>query len=233
MTETVPLALLPGLLCDDALWRAQSEALAGRADSWVGDFTSQDNVGDMARSVLDTMPERFALAGLSMGGYVALEVMRQAPERVTRLALLDSSARPDMPEQTRRRRGLIALAEKGRFKGVTPKLLPLLIHPARLEEEALPAEVTAMAERVGKAAFLNQQKAIMGRPDSRPTLVGIKCPTLVLCGRQDELTPLGHHTEMAAGIAQSRLVVIEDCGHLATMERPSEVTSALEAWLTA
>lgn len=227
----VPLALLPGLLCDGALWRAQIDALEGHADTWVADFTSQDKVGDMALSVLQAMPERFALAGLSMGGYVALEVMRQAPRRVTRLALLDTSARPDTPEQTRRRGGLIALAEKGRFKGVTPKLLPLLIHPARLAETALPAAVIAMAGRVGKAAFLNQQKAIMGRPDSRPTLVGIKCPTLVLCGRQDELTPLNCHTEMAAGIAQSRLVVIEDCGHLATMERPAEVTSALQAWL--
>lgn len=228
-----PLALLPGLLCDGALWRAQIDALDGMADAWVADFTSQDSVADMARSVLQAMPERFALAGLSMGGYVALEVMRQAPERVTRLALLDTSARPDTPEQTDRRRGLIGLAEMGRFKGVTPKLLPLLIHPARLEETALPAEVIAMAERVGKSAFLGQQKAIMGRPDSRPTLVRITCPTLVLCGRQDALTPLACHTELAAGIAISRLVVIEDCGHLATMERPAEVSAALEAWLAA
>lgn len=233
MSRPVPLALLPGLLCDGALWRAQVDALTGRADSWIADFTTQDDIGAMALSVLKAMPERFALAGLSLGGYVALEVMRQAPERVTRLALLDTSARPDTPEQTRRRRGLIGLAEKGRFKGVTPKLLPLLIHPARLEEAALPAEVIAMAERVGKAAFLSQQKAIMGRPDSRSTLVGITCRTLVLCGRQDELTPLACHTELAAGIADSRLVVIEDCGHLATMERPAEVSAALQAWLAA
>jgi len=228
-----PLALLPGLLCDGALWQAQIDALGGAADCRVADFTSQDTVAVMARSVLDAMPERFALAALSMGGYIALEVMRQAPERVTRLALLDTKARPDTAEQTARRNDLIALAERGRFKGVTPRLLPLLIHQDRLAEDELPAAVIAMAERVGKAAFLRQQKAILGRPDSLPTLVTIRCPTLVLCGRQDQLTPLDCHTEMAAGIANARLVVIEDCGHLAPMERPDAVTDALLAWLTA
>ena len=227
-----PLVLLPGLLCDQALWQAQIDGLADLAQCRVADFTTQDSVAAMARSVLEMMPERFALAALSMGGYVAFEVMRQAPERVTRLALLDTKARPDTPEQTQRRKGLIALAEKGRFKGVTPRLLPLLIHASRLEEQALPAAVIAMAERIGKDAFLRQQKAILSRPDSRPTLVTITCPTLVLCGRQDALTPLDCHTEMAAGIADSRLVVCEDCGHLAPMERPDEVTAALRDWLS-
>jgi pimeloyl-ACP methyl ester carboxylesterase len=111
--------------------------------------------------------------------------------------------------------------------------LPLYLHPARLEEVELPAAVTAMAERIGRDAFLRQQKAIMGRPDSRRDLVRIDCPTLVLCGRQDQPTPLARHTEMAAGIARSRLVVIEDCGHLAPIERPAEVTAALKAWLSA
>jgi pimeloyl-ACP methyl ester carboxylesterase len=233
MTGPVSLALLPGLLCDGALWQAQVEALRGRADCRVADFTSQDSIAGMAESVLDMMPARFAMAGLSMGGYVAFEVMRRAPERVTRLALLDTKARPDTPAQTRRRRGLLALAERGRFKGVTPKLLPQLIHPARLGEAELPAAVIAMAERIGRAAFLGQQKAIMGRPDSLPTLVRVTCPTLVLCGRQDALTPPDCHREMAAGIARSRLLVLEDCGHLVPMERPAEVTAALEAWLTA
>jgi pimeloyl-ACP methyl ester carboxylesterase len=233
MTGPVPLALLPGLLCDGALWRAQVEGLAGLADCRVADFTSQDSMAEMAASVLEAMPERFAMAGLSMGGYVAFEVLRRAPGRVARLALLDTSARADTPEQTRRRRGLIELAGKGRFRGVPERLLPLLVHPTRVEEAELPAAVTAMAERIGRDAFLRQQEAIMGRPDSRPDLVRIACPTLVLCGRQDALTPLARHTEMAAGIARSRLVVIENCGHLAPMERPAEVTAALKAWLAA
>ena len=233
MSGTESLAFLPGLLCDGALWQVQVKALDGRVDCRVADFTSQDSVAAMARTVLETMPERFALAGLSMGGYVAMEVMRQAPERITRLALLDTKARPDTAEQTERRNALIGLAEKGRFKGVTPRLLPLLIHEDRLAEDELPAAVIAMSERVGKAAFLRQQKAILGRSDSLPTLVTVRCPTLVLCGRQDQLTPLDCHTEMAAGIADARLVVVEDCGHLAPMEHPEAVTDALRAWLEA
>lgn len=233
MSERTPLALLPGLLCDARLWQPQVEALAGLAAPWVADFTTQDSIGAMAESVLAAMPERFALAGLSMGGYVAQEVLRQAPERVLKLALLDTKADPDTEEQTARRRGLIELAEKGEFKGVTPRLLPLLIHEERLEDEPLVATVLGMAEAVGKAAFLRQQQAILTRPDFLPGLVRIACPTLVLCGRQDALTPVDKHMAMAAGIRDARLVVIEDCGHLATLERPEAVNAALKDWLAA
>ena len=231
MTDKVPLALLPGLLCDAALWRPQVEALADVADCWVADFTTQDSIAAMADSVLAAMPARFALAGLSMGGYVALEIMARAPERVARLALLDTRPQADAPEETKRRRGLVELAEKGQFKGVTPRLLPLFIHEDRLEDEALTGIVTQMAQHVGKEAFIRQQRAIMGRRDQSATLVTIQVPTLVLCGREDALTPLEDHKAMAAGIAGARLVVIEDCGHLATLERPDEVNQALRAWL--
>lgn len=232
MSDRTPLALLPGLLCDEALWAHQMADLADLAESRVADFTSQDSVAAMAQSVLAAMPPRFALAALSMGGYVALEVMRQAPERVTRLALLDTKARPDTAEQTARRKALLDLAARGRFRGVTPRLLPLLIHPERAGETALTEAIFAMAERIGKAAFLRQQTAIMNRPDSLPTLVRIACPTLVLCGRQDALTPLDCHREMAAGIAGARLQVIENCGHLPPMELPEETSAALRRWLT-
>jgi pimeloyl-ACP methyl ester carboxylesterase len=225
------LFLLPGLLCDAALWRAQSEGLADVADIAVADFTTQDSMAAMAASVLDAAPARFALAGLSMGGYVAHEVMRRAPERVVRLALLDTSARADTEEQRARRRGLIELAHKGEFKGITPRLLPLFLHPDRLDDAELVAEVTAMAQRVGKDAFLRQQAAILGRPDSRPRLTKYRCPTLVLCGRQDALTPLEVSEETVAAIPGAELVVVEDCGHLATFERPAEVTAALRRWL--
>ncbi|HSR72455.1 MAG TPA: alpha/beta hydrolase, partial [Kiloniellales bacterium] len=134
MSNRIPLILVPGLLLDGALWRAQIEGLADLAEPEVADLTRQDSLAAMARDVLAAMPARFALAGLSLGGYVALEILRQAPERVERLALLDTLARPDKPDQTRRRRGLIALARRGRFKGVTPRLLPLLIHESRLED---------------------------------------------------------------------------------------------------
>jgi pimeloyl-ACP methyl ester carboxylesterase len=166
-----------------------------------------------------------------MGGYAALEIMRQAPERVLRLALLDTSARADTPEQRSRRRGLIELAHKGQFKGVTPRLLPMLIHPDRLQDRALTEVVMAMAERVGRDAFLRQQKAILGRPDSRPELVRITCPTLVLCGRQDGLTPLALHEEMAAAIPGASLEIVEESGHLSPLERPNAVTAAMRGWL--
>jgi len=231
MANRVPLALLPGLLLDRVLWRAQIDGLADMADCRVADLTARDSVSGMAADVLAAMPERFALAALSMGGYVALEIMRQTPERVLALALLDTTARPDSDDQTARRRGLIELAKKGKFKGVTRQLMPMLVHADRLNETALTGEVMAMAERIGRDAFLRQQTAIMTRSDSRPLLAQIACPSLILCGRQDALTPLAWHMEMATAIPEAHLVVIEDCGHLAPLERPAEVTAALRRWL--
>jgi pimeloyl-ACP methyl ester carboxylesterase len=225
------LVLLPGLLCDAALWAPQVEEFGKNYDIRIADFTRADTIAGMAEAALSVAPERFNLAGLSMGGYVAQEVLRLAPERVQRLALLDTSARPDTEEQRSRRRGLIELAQKGHFKGVTPKLLPLLIHSSRLDDEALTATVTGMAERVGPDAFLRQQKAIMGRPDFRPDLPQIACPTLVLCGRDDALTPLDRHEEIAAAIPGAQLVVIDGCGHLSTLEKPAELNAALRTWL--
>ena len=232
MTDRRPtLLLLPGLLCDKALWASQIDALADIADIRVADLTRDDSVAAMARRALVDLPERFFLAGLSMGGYVALEIMATVPARVERLALLDTSARADMPEQVRRRQGLISLADRGQFKGVTPRLLPMLIHTKRVEEEALTTIVTDMAERVGKDAFLRQQRAILGRPDRRSLLPRIHVSTLVLCGAEDALTPVDLSREMAAGIATSRLTVVPDCGHLSTLERPDAVTAAMRRWL--
>lgn len=227
------LVLVPGLLCDAALWRGQVEDLADIAQPWVADVTRDDSMTAMARRVLAEAPAgRFALAGLSMGGYIAQAIMREAPERVERLALLDTSARADTPEQTARRVGLMELAEKGEFHGVTPQLLPLFIHPDRVSDRPLTEAVMAMTERVGKDAFLRQQRAIIGRPDNRPNLPKIACRALVLCGRQDQMTPLAWSEEIAALIPGARLEIIEDCGHLTTMERPWETSVALRQWLT-
>lgn len=231
MAEKTPLVLLPGLLCDRELWRGQIEALGDIASPWVADLTLDDSLASMARRVLATAPHEFALAGLSMGGYCCLEILRQAPARVKRLALLDTGARADTQEQSSRRRTLIELAEKGDFKSVTPRLLPLFLHPDRLKDAALTGRVTAMAHRVGKEAFLRQQKAIIGRIDSRPFLPRISCPTLVLCGRQDQLTPVALHEEMAALIPGALLETVEACGHLSTLERPDAVNAALRRWL--
>ena len=230
--EKITLVLVPGLLCDAQLWRAQTENLADLADMWVADHTRSATMAGVARDILHDAPfENFALAGLSMGGYVALEIMRQAPQRVRRLALLDTAARGESPEQTARRKEFIALAERGRFLGVTEALLPLLVHPSRLADRPLVDAIKLMAKNVGKDAFIRQQQAIMSRAESRPLLASIRCPTLVLCGRQDQLTPLDRHEEMAAGIKGARLEVLEDCGHMSTMEKPSEVNQALRRWL--
>lgn len=229
MTAKTPLFLLPGLLCDRALWEPQLAGLADIAEMTVGDLTQSDTVGGMAEDVLRIAPERFALAGLSMGGYVSFEIMRRAPERVTRLALLDTSARADKPEQTKERREMIALAKQGKFKGVTPMLLPRWVH--RLDEPAIVATVTAMTQRVGGETFIRQQTAIMGRPDSRPGLSRIHCPTLVLCGHEDKGTPPELHREIAADIPNARLVIIPDCGHLSTLERPEAVNREMRRWL--
>ena len=231
MMAKIPLILLPGLLCDRALWAPQVEALGDVADISVADLTQADSMAGMAEAVLRAAPAEFALAGLSMGGYVAFEIMRRASGRVRRLALLDTSARADTPEQTQARRDLIALSQQGDFKGVTPRLLPRWVHPSRVADAALVETVTAMTRRVGRDAFIRQQTAIMNRPDSRPGLAAIGCPTLVLCGHEDQSTPVDRHREIAADIADARLVVVPDCGHLSTLERPAIVNRELRAWL--
>jgi pimeloyl-ACP methyl ester carboxylesterase len=227
------LVLIPGLLCNRALWEPQIAALSDLCMPWVADVTRDDSIDSMAQRVLEEAPaERFALAGLSMGGYVAMQIMRIAPERVTRLALLDTRARPDPPEESERRLALMQLAQRERaFTPVTSRMLPLLVHPARTADEALVALIRQMAESVGLPAYLKQQRAVIGRPDFRPELNRITCPTLVLCGREDAITTLEMHHEIATGIAHAKLVVVEQCGHLSTLERPTQVNAALRGWL--
>lgn len=228
----IPLLLLPGLLCDARLWRDCLPPLLNLAVPRVADLSQDDSVGAMAARALALMAgeARFAVAGLSMGGYVALEIWRQAGARVSHLALLDTSARPDTPEQTKRRLDLIALSRRGQFKGVTPRLLPMLVHPARLETP-LAAEVSEMAARIGQEGFFRQQQAIMSRPDSRPDLPRIAVPTLVACGEADLLTPPELHDEMAGLIPGAERVSFAGAGHLPTMEVPEEVGAVMGAWL--
>lgn len=229
-----PLILLPGLLCDAALWEPQLDDLADIADFFVADLTEHETMKDMAAAVLRDAPwKEFALAGLSMGGYVAQEIMRQAPQRVKKLALLDTRARPEEPQETERRHQFIKLAQSERgFTPVTTRLLPLLLHPSRVKEQALVQVIREMAERTGVEAYVRQQHAIISRPDFRPGLAKIKCPTLVLCGRQDQLTPLSDSELIAATIPGARLVVVEECGHMSTLERPEQVNRELRAWLS-
>lgn len=228
------LVLVPGLLCDELMWRPQLAALAAIADCWVADHSRSATMAGVAADVLREAPfMRFALAGLSMGGYVALEMVRQAGHRVQKLALLDTSARADTPEQTKNRESFISFAERGRFLGITEALLPLLLHPSRLGDRELVSTIKKMAKNTGNEAFIRQERAIISRADSLPLLERIACPTLIMCGRQDRLVPLERHEEMAARIPGSRLEIVEECGHLSTMERPAETSAALARWLAA
>ena len=229
------LVLIPGLLCDSALWQPQLSDLADIADFFVVDVTGHESIGDMAASVLRDSPwKEFTLAGLSMGGYVAQEIVRQAPQRVKKLALLDTRSRAELPEETERRKALMKLAQSGRnFTPVTSRMLPLLVHPSRVKEAPLVKVIREMAERTGIEAYIRQQNAIIARPDYRPLLPTIASPTLVLCGRQDRLTSLDNSEQMVAAIPNAKLAVIEECGHMSTLERPEEVNRALREWLGA
>jgi pimeloyl-ACP methyl ester carboxylesterase len=227
-----PLLLLPGLLNTRRLWETQIADLAGVADVTVPELWHHDSIGAMAEAALTLAPERFALGGFSMGGYVSFEILRRAPARVTHLALMDTQATPDTPEATARRRGFIEQTKLGRFHGVQPSLLPQIVHRSRLDDQSVIGPIVEMATEVGADGFCRSQTAMIARPDSRPMLVGIKQPTLVLVGRQDVATPLKRAQEMAADISHSQLVVLETCGHMSPLEKPAEVTAALRRWLS-
>lgn len=230
MKETI--LFMPGLLCTERLWSSQLAYFSDDYDCVVADMTKDDTLSGIVERALANMPERFSVAGLSMGGYAAFEVMRQAADRVTRLALLDTSARADTPERIERRKGLIARVENGEFKDVTEEHFPTFVHPDRLSEESIMADFRASAAEVGAAAYIQQNRVIMARPDSLPLLPSIDCPTLVLCGAEDALTVPELHDEMAAAIPGAALVKIPHCGHLSPLERPDDVNAALRDWLT-
>ncbi len=229
----LPIILVPGLNCSARLYAEQIPALWQFGPVTVADHRRDDSMAVLARRILAAAPPRFALAGLSMGGYAAFEIMRQAPDRVVKLALLDTGAGSEVPARTEARKPLIQLARQGRFAEITDDQFPLLVHRSRHADAALKAAVRAMNEETGAEAYLNQQKAIISRPDSRPGLAAIACPTLVLVGDEDHPTPPALAHEMADGIRGSRLVVIPACGHLSTMERPQAVTEALVEWMRA
>src|SRR6266567_9191932 len=233
MAESLPILLVPGLNCSPRLYAAQMPALWRFGPVTVADHTRDDTMAAIAKRILADAPSRFALAGLSMGGYIALEIVRQAADRVKKLALLDTGSRADTPEATAKRHANIALAQNGRFEEVIGPQFPLYVHPARANDAALQADYLAMCHDVGPEAYVRQQKAIMNRVDSRPLLASIRVPTLVLVGEQDAATPPALSDEMAAAIPGARLAKISACGHLSTMERPQAVTQELVAWMSA
>ena len=232
MASVLPLLLVPGLLCSARLYAPQIAALWPFGPVTVADHRRDDKVAAIAARILADSPPRFALAGLSLGGYIAFAMLRQAPERIAKLALLDTSARPDTAEQSARRENFIAMAEAGELTEVVDTLTRVYLHRNRHNDDALKRVVQDMAADTGVEAFVRQQKAIMSRMDSRPLLATIRCPTLVLVGDGDELTPPDLSKEICTGISGARLVVVPDCGHLSTIERPDAVNAALAEWLS-
>ncbi|MEO8313547.1 MAG: alpha/beta hydrolase [Pseudomonadota bacterium] len=237
MRTSESLILVPGLLCDATVWRGQVGALAGSCSVHIATHGLRDSLAEMAGHILDTAPPTFSLAGHSMGGRVALEVLRRAPERVTRLALLDTGfeALPAGDAGERERVGRYRLLDIARRDGMLAmgrEWASGMVHPSRLADDAaLMDAIHQMIARASLAQFEAQIHALLQRPDCTELLAGIHVPTLLLCGREDGWSPLARHVEMAQRIVGSVLVDVPDCGHMSTMEQPRAVTSALRAWL--
>jgi pimeloyl-ACP methyl ester carboxylesterase len=231
MDNTIPILLVPGLVSSPRIFAPVVPALWQFGPVTVANHIRDDNMGAIARRILAEAPPRFALAGHSMGGYIAFEIMRQAPERVARLALINTQARPDAPEAGARRRGMMARAQNGEYRAVLDELFPGFVHPSRLNDGSLRQLVQDMGADVGPEAFIRQQTAVMRRPDSRPTLAAITCPTLVLTGDEDNTIPNSLSVEMADGIHGAKLVILPHCGHLPQPEQPQATAEALAEWL--
>lgn len=238
MTGRIPLLLLPGLLNDDALWAAQRTGLADIADCHVGDLTAGTTLHEVAAQVLDAAPPTFALAGFSLGGFVAQQILRMAPERVCRLALLDTTYLPDSSERAAQRaaqaasvRAASGASRTAVFHGFGDAMMRQYVDASRLDDEALLHAIRAMTTRLGADVFLRQ--IALERVDGSDVLSAWQGPALVLCGANDRITPVAVHEQMHALMPQSRLEVLAACGHLSPMERPEAVNDALRAWLHA
>jgi pimeloyl-ACP methyl ester carboxylesterase len=227
----IPIVLVPGLLCSAEVFAPQVAALWRYGPITVASTLEGKTMAEIAAAILATAPPRFALVGISMGGHVSFEIMRQAPERVVKLALLDTSARADTPEQVAQRRALVAQARTGTFGSLVEQLMGVLLHPTHQNNVALREVILRMSLTVGIDGFARQQEAIIARIDSRPSLAAISVPTLVLVGDSDLLTPPDRAEEIAAAIRGARLVVVAECGHGSTLEQPDAVNQALTEWI--
>lgn len=224
----MPIVFIPGLMTTCRIYQHQIEELGQRHPVLLANHWSAPTMREIATQILAVAPEKFALAGTSMGGYAALEIVRQAPNRVISLALLSTSAKPDAPERSRGRREQVAAARKANnMRGGTKALWPKLVHPARHEDQPLLTLFIEMAEQLGVDAFDRQIEAIISREDSRPLLASIKVPTLVVVGKDDALIPPDDGREIANGIPGAKLEEIENAGHMCMTERPEAVTAAL------
>jgi pimeloyl-ACP methyl ester carboxylesterase len=231
MTTRPALAFACAHMTDERLYAHQIAALGATHDCKVFVFRDHDSMAGMAGQVLSAMPARFTLIGLSLGGYAAFEVIRRALSRLERLVLIDTTAVADHPARREGRRKDIATVQRGGIEALIPELPARWLLPAHVGNPALVALMADMARSVGAQGQFNQQTAMLGRPDSHADLAQVRVPTLVMCGRQDPVTPLADHEAMAACVPGAQLAVIEDCGHLSTIEQPEAVTAALTHWL--
>ncbi len=231
-TSKPVLLLLPGLMCDDAIWRGQIQALSGAWDIRVPDFSALDSIEAMAEAALALASGPVAVAGHSMGGRVAMQMAAIAPERVARVCLMDTGAHPVAEGEAAKRRPLLDIADHEGMEGVVRAWLPPMMWPPRLTDAALMDDMTAMVLRSSVATLKGQTRALLARSDGFEQLRQIRCPTAFVAGRQDVWSPPEQHVEMQALVGGSTLTVIEDCGHMAPAERPEAVTQALLQWLT-
>lgn len=230
-TVAPPVYLLPGLICNATIWEPVAEALAGRGVVCIDGYGEARSLGRMAEQVLAAAPARLAVAGHSMGGRVALEMFRLAPERIARLALLDTGVHPREPGEREKRMALVRLGRESGMEALVDAWLPPMVRPDRREEEGLMAPLKAMCCEAGMARFEAQVEALLERPDATPLLGRIDCPALVATGRFDGWSPVAQHEKIAARIPGARLVIFEEAGHMAPFETPAAVAAALQAWL--
>lgn len=221
--------LLCGLLCDEEVWQGQVTELRKRYDVRIASFPGYDSIGAMAAHVVDSAPARFSLAGHSMGGRVALEVYRRSPQRIERLALLDTGYEPVAPGEAERRAVLVNKALADGIMAIAETWGRPMIAPCN--QSTVLDRVVAMVGRMSGEIYAGQTHALLGRPDATPVLATIACPTLVLCGAEDTWSPPERHERLRERIPGAWLRVIDDCGHMSTMERPAEVLAAMLEWM--
>lgn len=232
MADRPVLMLLPGLLCDDSVFAHQVENLADICDVRVPDFRGYDSIEAMAQRVLDIAPEKFSVAGFSMGGRVAMQIMKLAPGRVERLCLFDTGAAPEPPDGAEKRQPLVDLAYKEGMEALALQWLPPMLGPKVRDDEAFKQPLIEMVCRSTPDVHEKQIKALVTRPDMRDLLPTIDCPVLIACGRDDAWTTPAVHEEMAKAIPDAELVVIDNAGHFLPVEQPKAFTDALRRWMT-
>jgi len=231
------LVLLPGFLCDGTVWAEQMEALSDVAEATCAEYGLLDSLPAMAERVLATAPERFSVAGHSMGGRIAFEIFRQAPGRVERLAAFNTGALPRSPgeagaEEERGRRALLAVARSSGMRAMALQWIPGMVAPGRTRDGALVESIVRMFERKTPDIFEAQMNALLGRPDATGILGAIRCPALLLSGREDRWSPPAAHEQMAARMPNARVAIVPDSGHMSAMEQPAAVAQAMREWLS-